>query len=441
MHRTLGDGYITDLDGKNLYADEDPPYRDATQVRHQEMNAIQEEICNVVGWDGTPMNPDSETPLQAEQLNVAIDAKDQEVINELESEIAALTANNIINDSNVTGSKVKDALNNLFLSIGTGINSNELTNISLISRVQSPNLQATQIMTDNTIMSTVSFTHRITGKLYSVNFWETRKIMENDGVLFSDFDNFIYSSGPIGGVLNLNSKTPIPGMHLTLYAILVCNGSSPSQKAIIAIPGDELFDDTHRTELINITGDPSFTVYDVMAVNIGFVQLVEFKSVTGKYAVDPFRIVKGKMEILNNYIDPDYDEGKYLSKLGLPYKDYSSPGEFSIFKDNKIGYIFPPLDIYPYMGSISVIFSLSVRVQLPANYFSGYLRFKLTNEWVKFSSSIQYSDNINKDYESFEMNNPQSVMQYCCKAGTTNNYGSLLLAPRFLILNSYGVQY
>lgn len=86
MHRTIGDGYITDIDGKNLYADEDPPTRNATQLRHQEMNAIQEEICNVIEWDMTPLNAPTETPVEASQLNIAIDAKDQEIYNTVTAE-------------------------------------------------------------------------------------------------------------------------------------------------------------------------------------------------------------------------------------------------------------------------------------------------------------------------------------------------------------------
>lgn len=79
MHRTLGDGYVTDA-GKyvpsiNVYADEAPPTRDATQLRHEEMNAIQEEIANVIEGEGYSLNPAMESPAQMCQLEAAINAK------------------------------------------------------------------------------------------------------------------------------------------------------------------------------------------------------------------------------------------------------------------------------------------------------------------------------------------------------------------------------
>jgi len=77
MHRTLGDGYITDPvePAKTVFADEDPPTRDATQLRHQEVNAYQEEIANVIEAEGYSLNADSETIQQMDQLNTAIDKK------------------------------------------------------------------------------------------------------------------------------------------------------------------------------------------------------------------------------------------------------------------------------------------------------------------------------------------------------------------------------
>jgi hypothetical protein len=95
MHRTIGDGYIVD-GGKNFYADEDPPTRSATQLRHQEMNAIQEEIATVIESTGQALNPTTEAYAQMTQLNTAINAKDNDakaaVQANLDSEVAARIA-------------------------------------------------------------------------------------------------------------------------------------------------------------------------------------------------------------------------------------------------------------------------------------------------------------------------------------------------------------
>ena len=74
MHRITGDGYLFD-GGKNRYAAENLPTRNATLVTHQAMNAIQEEIAAVIEAEGLTLNSDSETYAQMSQLNAAIDNK------------------------------------------------------------------------------------------------------------------------------------------------------------------------------------------------------------------------------------------------------------------------------------------------------------------------------------------------------------------------------
>ena len=74
MHYTEGDGYYADpIAGHNVYADEDPPTRDATQLRYQEMNAVTEEICNVILASGASLNAGAETIAQMVQLRDSID--------------------------------------------------------------------------------------------------------------------------------------------------------------------------------------------------------------------------------------------------------------------------------------------------------------------------------------------------------------------------------
>lgn len=109
MHRTLGDGYVQG-EGKyrnniNIYADENPPERDATQVRHEEMNAIQEEICNVIEGEGLPLNDASEAEKEMFQLETAINRK--------------LKTSRIENQSNVNGTTATNALNTLDQAVGS----------------------------------------------------------------------------------------------------------------------------------------------------------------------------------------------------------------------------------------------------------------------------------------------------------------------------------
>lgn len=85
-----------------VYRDENPPTYDATQGRHTEMNAIQEEIANVIRAEGIVLNTDTETVAQMTQLNAAINHK--------------LTGANIINDSGMAGATIQNALNDAAVS-------------------------------------------------------------------------------------------------------------------------------------------------------------------------------------------------------------------------------------------------------------------------------------------------------------------------------------
>ena len=102
MHRTNGDSYGTgtsshSVPGIHLYRDEDPGNYDATQGRHQEQNAIQEEICDVIEHESITLNDDTETPATMTQLREALDNRHR--------------ASRLINDSGIYGSYVDDSLN------------------------------------------------------------------------------------------------------------------------------------------------------------------------------------------------------------------------------------------------------------------------------------------------------------------------------------------
>lgn len=74
MHRTIGDSFGTS-GGKNIFRQEIPSVSDATQVTYDTMNALQEEIANVIEAEGLSLNSASETIASMTQLNSAINLK------------------------------------------------------------------------------------------------------------------------------------------------------------------------------------------------------------------------------------------------------------------------------------------------------------------------------------------------------------------------------
>lgn len=121
MHRTNGDSYGTAPSymgpSVHVYRDYSPGNYDSTQARHQEHNAFQEEICNVIEAEGYTLQTDSETVAQMFQLNTAINNK--------------LKASRIVNDSLQSGAYVDDALDNIGARI-TMLDSDDISNASSI---------------------------------------------------------------------------------------------------------------------------------------------------------------------------------------------------------------------------------------------------------------------------------------------------------------------
>ena len=122
MHRTNGDSKGTGVgkyDGSiDVYRDENPGSYDATQLRAEEMNAIQEEIANVIRGEGISLQTEAETFAQMFQLETAINTK--------------LAANRITNTSSVPGGAVDDALDNLDAKIDA-LDSDDIANVSAVS--------------------------------------------------------------------------------------------------------------------------------------------------------------------------------------------------------------------------------------------------------------------------------------------------------------------
>jgi hypothetical protein len=78
----------------SVYRDQLLGNYNATQLRHQEMNSLQEEVANVIRATGVALQSDTETIAQMVQLNTAIDAKDTIIAN---AASAALTAHYLPN--------------------------------------------------------------------------------------------------------------------------------------------------------------------------------------------------------------------------------------------------------------------------------------------------------------------------------------------------------
>ena len=171
MHRTQGDGFIIDPVGLfPVFADESPPTRDATQVRHEEANSWQEEICNVILSEGFALNADSESIQQMIQLNTAIDKKDTDLQTSILAVVSLLGSDDITNDSFVSGTTTTDALEELWNKIDgldivvSGLDSDDIDNASTVSGLRVTNaLDALKFTIDNIAASDVSNDSAVSG--------------------------------------------------------------------------------------------------------------------------------------------------------------------------------------------------------------------------------------------------------------------------------------
>jgi hypothetical protein len=290
MHRTLGDGYITDLDGKNLYADEDGIFRDATQLRHQEMNAIQEEICNVIeSVPGATLNPDTETPIQAQQLNIAIDAKDQEIYDtvtgETDTKLSLLNSNSIINISSIPGAKVTDALNNIsIISNDYKYLPKEITQCSL--NITSLTGEFTLQSSSGCLKGTIGFYRPQNGMIYVDQYLSVLSFMKK--TLTSALNGFeYYATGANNGSVFDPAIVGISaGLWLKIYAIKVFNNDNSIAYDMISVPiyvnGIGALRSTIRIHYPLCANDG-----DVCITCVGLCQIVEHPTDAAKYVLKP----------------------------------------------------------------------------------------------------------------------------------------------------------
>jgi hypothetical protein len=389
MHRTLGDGYITDIDGKNLYADEDLPFRDATQLRHQEMNAIQEEICNVIEWDGTPMNPDSETPSQASQLDIAIDAKDQEVYtivtDETDTKLSLLNSNSIANISNIPGSKVTDALNNINVICNDyKYLSKEITQCCLYLSPLTG--QFTLQSAPGYTKSTIGFYRPQTGMIYIdtyasvLPFW--KKTLTN---ALNGFEYFATGANN-GSVFDPAIVGISAGLWLKIYAIKVFNNNNTIDYDMISAPisvnGIEVLRSTIRTYYPLCDNDG-----DICITCIGLCQVVEHPTDAAKY------VLKSSASERDIVFFNRYNNLILASTLRslAAYPTYAPyPCSSAQILEPKIGYLFP-------CTQSSIVLDCEVHCTadlIPNAPATDYAEFNLqtsSNGWQYLRTGITYS--------------------------------------------------
>jgi hypothetical protein len=228
MHRTNGDGFILDpIKNVPVYADEDLPTRQATQLRHQEMNAIQEEICNVIEDAFITVNQPTEDISQMNQLNQAIDWK----LGKLSQAIwTNLYASSVKNNSLVPGTNLQEVLDTL-AAVSIHYKSTNVGDFldNLASNYTSPGVVSSANVSISTPFGALSTTRiefkagqcilRAFSNLSSQKIYiqPQRKMVLNAGQ--SGYQAF--SPGHEGGAFISNNGSPLPvhGTWLTSYAI------------------------------------------------------------------------------------------------------------------------------------------------------------------------------------------------------------------------------
>lgn len=195
MHYTTGDGKLFDpTAGHDIFADEDPPTRDATQLTHELANALTEEVANVILSTGVSLNASSESIAQMTQLLTAIDKKDTDSAAALQVIIDALKASDIANDSGVTGSTVKDGLDDLDSRVSSN-SSNIATNTASILLLNSNGVSNVSAVSGATVTAALNTLAGILSSLNASDIENTSGVggatvedaLEN---LLSTFDNY-----------------------------------------------------------------------------------------------------------------------------------------------------------------------------------------------------------------------------------------------------------
>jgi len=236
MHRTIGDSYGTES-GKNIFRQESPGTYDATQVTYDSMNALQEEIANVITAEGYSLNAASEGISEMIQLNTAINKK---VSDEATARDAAIVA------------KVPDATHYTSVS-----GQSFWTNVGALTLAGGFHAHLQKLATPH--LAVVSVHMRIPADVSAYNWvaWELP-------TAFRPAYQAAQPSGvvPAMGILYDTSETPEQSdMPIKLYAAAMRATISASVRNVVMFSGAELlsenFDDLPASTVFPLksTGD------------------------------------------------------------------------------------------------------------------------------------------------------------------------------------------
>jgi hypothetical protein len=210
------------------------------------MNAIQEEICNIIERElgSGSLNGESETYTDMDQLDSAIEAK--------------LKASRIENDSGVTGTNVNNALDNLKSTINN-LSSDDIDNNSSVSGASVTDA-LTQLLNDlNALDTTVSGLHGtdievnnsdIEGTDVSTALWYLNEAIGNVAA-FAAGDNIETTINNLSSD-DIGNDSAVPGTHSTLDSATVTDALNALRRI-----GGKFLQGFH----VEIIGDTTFQVF------------------------------------------------------------------------------------------------------------------------------------------------------------------------------------
>lgn len=213
MHRTIGDSYGTDA-GKRIFRQENTPSWQATQVTYDSMNAIQEEVANVITAEGYALNAPSEAVSAMTQLNVAIDKK---VSDEATARDAAILVKvpNVVTKTSVGGEVYESDQGSL-----TGVGAFHA------------NLQ--RLSTPGMAWANLTFRFNVDDQDYKWVYWVLPAAWRPSAL--APQTNVVV---PAAAVLYDDSETPQESAQIPMYAS-VQRISTPSTRDIIMFGGAEM---------------------------------------------------------------------------------------------------------------------------------------------------------------------------------------------------------
>jgi hypothetical protein len=226
MHRTIGDSY--GLDGsKRIFRQENSPSWLATQVTYDSMNALQEEVANVITAEGFALLTSAETIAQMVQLNTAINKKVSDEATARNAAIVARTPNSDLRST--VGTEVFETDQGVLAGV-TGFRAN-------LQRFATPNI----------IMASVTFEFPVSNLDHK---WVTWELPPSWKPILNDPQNNVVL--PATAILKDMSASPIQIAQTPMY-VGVQKLTTPAPDVwVVMFSGPELADqnaDTYPTQI------------------------------------------------------------------------------------------------------------------------------------------------------------------------------------------------